>query len=58
MVCQNAAPLGEGIHSEYKDSLLAIGFESGFFRLIDLDDMSVIHENMIFEAPIMDIAFS
>ena len=37
---------------------MAIGFESGFLRIIDLDEMAVVHETLLFEAPIMDIAFS
>ena len=58
VVCQNSEPLGEGIVNEYKDSLLAVGFESGFLRIIDLDEMSVVHETLLYESPVMDIDFS
>lgn len=58
VVCQNSEPLGEGILNEHKDTLVAVGFESGFLRIIDLDLMSVVHETLLYESPIMDIDFS
>lgn len=58
VVCQNQGFLGEGITSEHTDSLAAIGFKSGFLRVIDLDQMTVVHETMLFQSPVMDIEFS
>lgn len=48
VVCQNQGFLGEGITSEHSDSLVAIGFKSGFLRVLDLDSMTVVHETMLF----------
>lgn len=48
VVCQNQGFLEEGTTSEHTDSLAAIGFKSGFLRIIDLDNMAVVHETMLF----------
>lgn len=48
VVCQNQGFLGEGVTSEHSDSLVAIGFKSGFLRVLDLDSMTVVHETMLF----------
>ena len=48
VVCQNQGFLGEGVTSEHLDSLVAIGFKSGFLRVLDLDSMTVVHETMLF----------
>jgi len=58
VVCQNQGFLGEGITSEHTDTLVAIGFKSGFLRVIDLENMAVVHETLLFQSPVMDIEFS
>jgi len=50
--------LGEGIKSEDSDTLVAIGFKSGFLRILDLDQMKIVFETMLFQSPVMDIEFS
>lgn len=37
---------------------MAIGFKSGFLRILDLDLMQIVHETLLFQSPIMDIEFS
>lgn len=58
VVSQNQGLLGEGITSEDTDSLVAIGFKSGFLRILDLNLMKIVHETMLFQSPVMDIEFS
>ena len=48
VVCQNQGLLGKGLTSEHTDTLVAIGFKSGFLRIIDLDTMAVVHETLLF----------
>lgn len=48
VVAQNQGLLGEGIKSEDSDSLVAIGFKSGFIRILDLNQMKIVHETMLF----------
>lgn len=31
---------------------------SGFLRVVDLEQMKIIHETMLFQSPVMDICFS
>ena len=47
------------VASTYDDTV-AVGFKSGFLRLFQLSgaEKSMTHETMIFESPVMDIAFS
>jgi WD40 repeat protein len=40
--------LGEGIHSDDTDTLVAIGFKSGFLRILDLVHMKIVHETLLF----------
>ena len=58
VVSQNQGLLGEGIKSEDSDCLVAIGFKSGFLRILDLEQMKIVHETMLFQSPVMDIEFS
>ena len=58
VVSQNQGILGEGIKSEDSDTLVAIGFKSGFLRILDLEQMKIVHETMLFQSPVMDIEFS
>lgn len=39
------------------DELAAVGFKSGFLRIIDMKDLKVIHETMLFQSQVMDIQF-
>ena len=55
---QNQGLLGEGISSEDTDTLVAIGFKSGFLRILDLSEMKIVHETLLFQSPVMDIDFS
>ena len=48
VVSQNQGLLGEGISSEDTDTLVAIGFKSGFLRILDLSEMKIIHETLLF----------
>ena len=50
--------IGDNIPSEDTDSLVAIGFKSGFLRILDLEQMKIVHETLLFQSPIMDIEFS
>ncbi len=50
--------LGEGIECEHTDSLVAIGFRSGFLRILDLDGMQIVHETTLFQSPVTDIEFT
>ena len=58
MVSQNQGSLGEGIKSEDTDTLVAIGFKSGFLRILDLNEMKIVHETLLFQSPVMAIEFS
>ena len=58
VVSQNQGLLWEGIKAEDSDTLVAIGFMSGFLRVVDLEQMKIIHETMLFQSPVMDICFS
>ena len=37
---------------------MAIGFKSGFLRILDLNEMKIVHETLLFQSPVMDIEFS
>ena len=41
--------------SKHTDTLVAIGFKSGFLRILDLDQMKIVHETLLFQSPVMDI---
>lgn len=43
------------IATNQADSMVAIGFKSGFVRVFDLQQNKLHFETMIFESPIMDI---
>ena len=46
------------ICSSINDVTVAVGFKSGFLRVFNLKERKMIHETMIFESSVMDIAFS
>lgn len=48
VVSQNQGALGEGVTSVDTDTLVAIGFKSGFLRLLDLNGMKIVHETLLF----------
>ena len=50
--------MGEGVVTEDSDTLVAIGFKSGFLRILDLNQMKIVHETLLFQSPVMDIEFS
>jgi WD40 repeat protein len=48
------------ICSAYHDDTIAVGFKSGFLRVFNLsgEEKKIIYEIMIFDVPVMDIAYS
>jgi hypothetical protein len=40
--------MGEGVTTEDSDTLVAIGFKSGFLRILDLNQMKIVHETLLF----------
>jgi WD40 repeat protein len=46
------------VASSAKDPLVAVGFKSGFLRILNVEQKKVVHETMIFETPIKDINWS
>ena len=46
------------VKSSQRDQTVAVGFKSGFLRIFNIEEKKMIHETMIFQSPVMDIAFS
>ena len=40
--------MGEGVTTEDSDTLVDIGFKSGFLRILDLNQMKIVHETLLF----------
>jgi WD40 repeat protein len=46
------------VASSYSNAFVAVGFKSGFFRVFEMTDRKMIHENMVYESTVMAISFS
>jgi WD40 repeat protein len=46
------------VASNPSDSMVAVGFKSGFIRVFDLLSNKLTFETLIFDSPVMDLAFS
>ena len=46
------------VAASQKNAFVAVGFKSGFFRVFDMTDRKMVHENMIYESTVMSISFS
>ena len=40
------------------NTYVSVGFKSGFFRVFDMKDQKMVHENMIYESTVMSLSFS
>lgn len=57
VVCQNQGVVDQK-DNQHTDTLLAIGFKSGFLRVLDLSEMQIVYESLLVQSPVMDISFS
>lgn len=46
------------VTSSQKNTYVSVGFKSGFFRIFDMKDRVMVHENMIYDSTVMSISFS
>ena len=46
------------VSSSRHSPLVAVGFKSGFFRVFDMNEKKILHENMVFESAVTAISFS
>lgn len=46
------------VTSSARDQTVAVGFKSGFLRIFNVDQCKMVHETMIFQSAVMDIAYS
>jgi len=46
------------VSSSRHSPLVAVGFKSGFFRVFDMNEKKMLHENMVFESAVTAISFS